>query len=46
LPLLRLERIGRTYAENPPIVALSEVTLTVGQGEFVAIEGPSGSGKW
>jgi macrolide transport system ATP-binding/permease protein len=45
VPRLALERIGRTYAEEPPIVALADVSLTIEPGEFVAIEGPSGSGK-
>ncbi len=42
---LCLTRIGRTYPEDPPIVALTDVTLTIEQSEFVAIQGPSGSGK-
>lgn len=45
MPRLELRGIGRTYAEDPPIVALAGVTITIEQGEFVAIEGPSGSGK-
>lgn len=45
MPRLELHGVGRTYAESPPIVALSNVTLTIEQGEFVAIKGPSGSGK-
>jgi macrolide transport system ATP-binding/permease protein len=45
VPQLALDRLGRTYAEEPPIEALAGVTLTIGQGEFVAITGPSGSGK-
>jgi macrolide transport system ATP-binding/permease protein len=45
LPRLCLAEIGRTYGEHPPIVALSDIWLTVDQGEFLAIQGPSGSGK-
>jgi macrolide transport system ATP-binding/permease protein len=45
LTRLRLDGVGRTYAENPPIDALADVSLTIEQGEFVAVQGPSGSGK-
>ena len=46
MSLLQLDRIGRTYDMGPVVVhALRNVSLTVEEGEFVAILGPSGSGK-
>src|SRR5690606_4046577 len=44
--LIRLERIGKTYcAGEIQVRALSNVSLCVHRGEFVAIIGQSGSGK-
>lgn len=43
--MLELSGIGRTYTEGAPIQALRNVTLTVGEGEYVAVTGASGSGK-
>ncbi|MFV0452472.1 MAG: thiol reductant ABC exporter subunit CydD [Propioniciclava sp.] len=42
--LAQLHRVGHTYpeAESP---AVSEITLRVGPGEFIALTGPSGGGK-
>ncbi len=44
--VLRLQGIERTYVTGEvEVAALSDVTLTVGRGEYVSIVGPSGSGK-
>ena len=37
------ERIGKTFDEGPP--ALSDITLSVADGEFLVLVGPSGCGK-
>jgi len=45
-PVIRLENVFKTYGSGETAVhALNAVTLTVRQGEFLAIVGPSGSGK-
>ena len=45
-PVLQLEKLGKTYMLGKrPVPALSNLNLTVNQGEFIAIMGPSGSGK-
>ena len=44
--MLRLDGVWRTYqVGDADIVALDDVTLRIGEAEFVAIVGPSGSGK-
>ena len=41
---LELDRVSKQYPMRPPVVALADVTLAIGEGEFVAVVGPSGSG--
>ncbi|MGF1480972.1 MAG: ABC transporter ATP-binding protein [Cyanophyceae cyanobacterium] len=44
--IVRLEEVNKTYGSgNTAVHALSEVSLTVAQGEYCAIMGASGSGK-
>jgi putative ABC transport system ATP-binding protein len=44
--MISIERLGRQYLSGESTVhALRDVTLTIEQGDFVAIAGPSGSGK-
>ncbi|KAB0616660.1 ABC transporter permease [Castellaniella defragrans] len=46
--LIQLDGIGRSYgaaAGAPPARALSDVSLSIREGEYVAIVGASGSGK-
>jgi NitT/TauT family transport system ATP-binding protein len=43
---LRSDRVQKVFAsENVETQAIEEITLTVGQGEFVCLLGPSGCGK-
>jgi putative ABC transport system ATP-binding protein len=46
MSLLELRGVSRSYGEGSALVnALHEVSLSVDQGEMVAVMGPSGSGK-
>jgi macrolide transport system ATP-binding/permease protein len=45
MPDLELHDVRRRYGGDAPVDALTGVDLTIRQGEFVAIEGPSGGGK-
>ena len=45
-PCLRLRNVDVVFhTEEQPVQALSDVTLEVGEGEFVALLGPTGCGK-
>lgn len=44
--MIKLEDVTKTYATaDEPVHALSQVSLDVASGEFVAVRGPSGCGK-
>ena len=45
LPVLELDRVVKAYPGDPPLEVLHGVSLTVFEGDIVAIVGPSGSGK-
>ncbi|HEU4396923.1 MAG TPA: ABC transporter ATP-binding protein [Actinomycetota bacterium] len=44
-PILELDQVRKVYAGTPPVEPVRGVTLTVTEGELVAVVGPSGSGK-
>jgi NitT/TauT family transport system ATP-binding protein len=44
--MIVLDRVGMTYETGAgPVVALTDIELSVGAGEFVSLVGPSGCGK-
>jgi putative ABC transport system ATP-binding protein len=45
VPVLDVDGVTKIYPGEPPVHALRDVNLTIGQGELVGIVGPSGSGK-
>ena len=45
-PVVRLTGVGKTFGEaDAQVVALSDINLEIGRGEFVSLIGPSGCGK-
>jgi NitT/TauT family transport system ATP-binding protein len=45
-PCIALDRVSLRYdADRGPVEALAEISLTVAEGEFVALLGPTGCGK-
>lgn len=46
MALVRLDNVWKTYHDGKiEVIALRDISLTVQDGEFIAIAGPSGSGK-
>ena len=46
LPVIELDAVGKVYGSGSiQVEALKRISLTITQGEYVAIMGPSGSGK-
>jgi putative ABC transport system ATP-binding protein len=44
--IIRLEKVSKTYSEyGTKLKALDNVSLDIGQGDFVSVIGPSGCGK-
>ncbi|WID96500.1 ABC transporter ATP-binding protein [Bosea vestrisii] len=43
--LIETARLTRVLPAAVPVTLVQDITLTIGEGEFVAITGPSGSGK-
>ncbi len=44
--MIKISNVSKTYhADKVPINALKDVSISIEEGEFVAIMGPSGSGK-
>lgn len=42
-PIVRLDHVSKTFSNGT--VALKDMTLSIGEGEFVSLLGPSGCGK-
>ncbi len=46
IEILKLQKVSKIYCLGDSVIkALNEISISVNQGEFVAVMGPSGSGK-
>tara|TARA_Y100000590_G_scaffold141597_1_gene162430 strand:- start:13007 stop:13708 length:702 start_codon:yes stop_codon:yes gene_type:complete len=45
IPAVELVNVSKTYPGTPPVKALSNISMSVSEGEFIGIIGASGSGK-
>lgn len=44
-PLIEARGVSRILQETVPVTLVRDIDISVGQGEFVSVTGPSGSGK-
>jgi putative ABC transport system ATP-binding protein len=45
-PIVRVEHVSKSYRRGTTVVpVLSDITITIEEGQFLALMGPSGSGK-
>lgn len=45
-PIVRVEHVSKSYQRGTTVVpVLSDITITIDEGQFLALMGPSGSGK-
>jgi putative ABC transport system ATP-binding protein len=45
MSVMTLDGVGRTFASDPPVAALTDVHLSVDRSDYLSVVGPSGSGK-
>ena len=45
MEICKLEHIRKDYKMGEVVTPLKDLTLTVHEGDFIAVEGPSGIGK-
>ena len=46
MEVIKTENLGKVYQDNGvPVEAVKDVNLTINEGEYLVIAGPSGSGK-
>jgi putative ABC transport system ATP-binding protein len=45
MTVLEFDHVTKHYSTRAPVTALDDVSVTIDDGEFVAVVGPSGSGK-
>ena len=45
MEICKIEHIHKDYRMGEIVTPLKDVTLTVNEGDFIAVEGPSGIGK-